>query len=88
MSVIHALDGSISSLFITANIFGNKHRRYNEGPLYMREVGSIPYMRIQEINVIYVSPLTFTYVNIWQQCLFTWKNIWWGPFRLAPVLLF
>ena len=39
VSVVHGLDGSISSSFITANsifgkIFGNKQCRYNEGPLY------------------------------------------------------
>ena len=40
ISVLHALDGSISSFFITANsilqkkTFGNKRCRYNEGPLY------------------------------------------------------
>ena len=39
VSVIHALDGSISSFFIlqirfNSKIFGNKQCRYNEGPLY------------------------------------------------------
>ena len=41
MFFIHALNGSISSFFITAmsilqQIFGSKHCRYNEGPLYSK----------------------------------------------------